>query len=156
MMGVKWLGFLLLAGLAGVEGVEVCKVADLQLVTQTGEFFLAGQLRPPSLHAPIGLLGPVRFEKMTRHVCASAFSGGLLRADRCMRCAVTFLGLGLTSIIFVLMAFKASYEKRKVCSQATPSEHFFCADRLGTGDAEAHVSLPMIAPSMKHDEYNFF
>ncbi len=25
------------------EGVEICQVADLQLVTQTGEFFLGGR-----------------------------------------------------------------------------------------------------------------
>jgi len=45
----------------------VCKVVDLQLVTQTGEFFLA----------------------------------------------VTFLGMGVTTVVFVLMAFKAAPEKRK-------------------------------------------
>lgn len=33
-----------LCSLRGVEGVEICRVADLQLVTQTGEFFLAGAL----------------------------------------------------------------------------------------------------------------
>jgi len=58
---------LLLAAAGGAHGVEVCRVADLELVTQTGEFFLAA----------------------------------------------TFLGMGVTSIIFVLMAFKATYEKRK-------------------------------------------
>ena len=31
-----------LAMLAVAEGVEVCRVSDLRLVTQTGEFFLAG------------------------------------------------------------------------------------------------------------------
>lgn len=30
------------------EGVEVCTVADLQVVTQTGEFFLAGERKGPS------------------------------------------------------------------------------------------------------------
>lgn len=28
--------------------------------------------------------------------------------------AVTFLGLGVTTVVFVLMAFKAAHEKRKV------------------------------------------
>ena len=32
----------LLSILPSVGAVEVCKVADLRLVTQTGEFFLAG------------------------------------------------------------------------------------------------------------------
>jgi len=30
---------------APAAAVEVCKVVDLQLVTQTGEFFLAGNIR---------------------------------------------------------------------------------------------------------------
>ncbi|EKX50388.1 hypothetical protein GUITHDRAFT_85284 [Guillardia theta CCMP2712] len=49
------------------SAVEVCKVVDLQLVTQTGEFFLA----------------------------------------------VSFLIMGVTTVAFVLMAFKAAHEKRK-------------------------------------------
>jgi hypothetical protein len=31
-----------------VKAVEVCKVADLRLVTQTGEFFLAGTISSPN------------------------------------------------------------------------------------------------------------
>lgn len=62
------LGALMLLGLVqSAAAVEVCKVVDLQLVTQTGEFFLA----------------------------------------------VTFLGMGVATVIFVLMAFKAAHEKRK-------------------------------------------
>ena len=62
------LSALMLLGLMqSAAAVEVCKVVDLQLVTQTGEFFLA----------------------------------------------VTFLGLGVSTVIFVLMAFKAAHEKRK-------------------------------------------
>lgn len=45
---------LFLAGLTLVEGVEVCKVADLSLVTQTGEFFLAGE-RAPAHNPPVGV-----------------------------------------------------------------------------------------------------
>nr|AHH02151.1 protein 99 [synthetic construct] len=68
MGGQAWLFSVLVAVmLEVVSGVEVCKVADLRLVTQTGEFFLA----------------------------------------------VTFLGMGVTTVIFVLMALKASHEKRK-------------------------------------------
>lgn len=58
---------LFLAGLSMARAVEVCKVADLSLVTQTGEFFLA----------------------------------------------VTFLGMGISTILFVLMMLKAAPEKRK-------------------------------------------
>nr|AHH02127.1 protein 106 [synthetic construct] len=61
------LGLAVLGCLGMAEGVEVCRVADLSLVTQTGEFFLA----------------------------------------------VTFLGMGVTTIIFVLMMLKAASEKRK-------------------------------------------
>lgn len=50
-----------------VKAVEVCKVADLRLVTQTGEFFLA----------------------------------------------VTFLVMGVSTVGYVLLAFKAIHEKRK-------------------------------------------
>ena len=38
----------MLAMLPVVESLEVCSVDDLQLVTQTGEFFLAGWLPFPA------------------------------------------------------------------------------------------------------------
>eukprot|EP00960_Hanusia_phi_P032063 749658-Hanusia_phi.AAC.2 len=60
--------FLCLVWMDASSAVEVCKVVDLQLVTQTGEFFLA----------------------------------------------VSFLIMGVTTVAFVLMAFKAAHEKRKV------------------------------------------
>mmetsp|Transcript_12348 Transcript_12348/g.29570 ORF Transcript_12348/g.29570 Transcript_12348/m.29570 type:complete len:294 (+) Transcript_12348:119-1000(+) len=57
----------MLSMVSSAAAVEVCKVVDLQLVTQTGEFFLA----------------------------------------------VTFLVMGVSTVIFVLMAFKAAHEKRQ-------------------------------------------
>jgi hypothetical protein len=50
---------LFLAGLSMARAVEVCKVADLSLVTQTGEFFLAGQHSSLTRTMPFGEDYPV-------------------------------------------------------------------------------------------------
>jgi len=50
---MQMLLILFLAGLSMARAVEVCKVADLSLVTQTGEFFLAGQHSPLDPHHAI-------------------------------------------------------------------------------------------------------
>lgn len=52
----------LLSLVTPAASVEVCKVVDLQLVTQTGEFFLAGK---PSL-LMVGLLRAAAFAKSCR------------------------------------------------------------------------------------------
>ena len=115
------LGALMLLGLVqSAAAVEVCKVVDLQLVTQTGEFFLA----------------------------------------------VTFLGMGVATVIFVLMAFKAAHEKRKfyftTCYIGAISTFAYYAMLSGQGwlitpscrqlfyvrCAHAHPSLPVLPTSL--------
>ena len=63
--------------------VEVCKVVDLQLVTQTGEFFLAGA--PPPVPPPRSRAGREgkSFAQLPVAGLASAF--GLAAARRAMR-----------------------------------------------------------------------
>ena len=47
MRQMPWIMVVALAMMAAsAEAVEVCKVTDLSLVTQTGEFFLAGKFFP--------------------------------------------------------------------------------------------------------------
>ena len=132
----------LLALAAPAAAVEVCKVVDLQLVTQTGEFFLAGIARALVLpaHARVLSCAPVAARsraQAARSSCRGCMRGAWLgaahdsahawRADMrsgCVLrpcssasprlwCAVTFLGMGVTTVVFVLMAFKAAPEKRK-------------------------------------------
>lgn len=65
--------------------VEVCKVVDLQLVTQTGEFFLAGAPPPPRPAAEVegGSGGRVLCPADGRRACPR---------PRCRRCSACYAG----------------------------------------------------------------
>jgi hypothetical protein len=70
----------LLSLVAPAASVEVCKVVDLQLVTQTGEFFLAGK---SGTWRRTGCLA-------AGHAQGSFFCGE--RAERSVNCGVCFAG----------------------------------------------------------------
>mmetsp|Transcript_43264 Transcript_43264/g.67771 ORF Transcript_43264/g.67771 Transcript_43264/m.67771 type:complete len:287 (-) Transcript_43264:329-1189(-) len=90
-MSVLMLALAALGFMPAVDAVEVCRVVDLELVTQTGEFFLA----------------------------------------------ITFLAMGVSTVIFVLMAFKAAHEKRQfyfaVCYVTAISTFSYYAMLSGQG-----------------------
>ena len=55
---------------APAAAVEVCKVVDLQLVTQTGEFFLAGNIRQTVISACFCAV--LFYEETGTHLCKRA------------------------------------------------------------------------------------
>ena len=72
----------LLALAAPAAAVEVCKVVDLQLVTQTGEFFLAGcRLIPEIVEVDISIL--IAGDDHHPHSCHNCAGGiGSVRGRR--------------------------------------------------------------------------